>query len=65
MIQCQRCLKAFPINSRLIRHINSKKICKLHIDGQDLTKIELLALAQENVRSATVHKSNILYNLYR
>lgn len=56
MFQCSRCLKTFPINSRLIRHINSKKICKLHPDGNDLTKIELNALAYENKRVAPIHK---------
>jgi uncharacterized C2H2 Zn-finger protein len=56
MFQCQRCLKEFPINSRLLRHINGKKLCKLHPHGQDLSKIELKALALENTQQTPIHK---------
>jgi len=56
MVKCARCLKEFPINSRLIRHIKSKKICNLHINGQDLNKVQLLTLANQTTRAATIHK---------
>jgi len=43
MYKCSRCLKKFPIKSRLLRHFNGKKICNLAVGGEDLSKNELLA----------------------
>lgn len=56
MLQCPRCLKKFPIASRLSRHVNGKKLCKLHPDGQDLNKIELMDLVKQNTPQPKIHK---------
>lgn len=43
MYKCSRCLNEFPIKSRLLRHFNGKRLCKLAEEGEDLSKNELLA----------------------
>lgn len=42
MYKCSRCLKEFPIKSRLLRHFNGKRLCKVVEGGEDLSKNELL-----------------------
>ncbi len=42
MYKCSRCLKEFPIKSRLLRHFNGKKLCKVAGEGKDLSRNELL-----------------------
>ena len=56
--KCLRCLKTFPTKSRLIRHINGKKICQVIIDlgGQDLSKEQLKnEVMKANIKPCIFH----------
>lgn len=38
MYKCKRCLKDFPSRSRLFRHLRGKRVCRVHIDGEDIDR---------------------------
>ena len=46
---CERCGKEFPDKSKLKQHFLRKKICKLSVDGNDLTYEELWKMAFRDV----------------
>jgi|TARA_B100000073_G_C23697841_1_gene559080 hypothetical protein len=47
-------MKTFPTKSRLLRHINGKKLCKIADNGKDLSKQELLnEVAKASIKPPT------------
>ena len=34
--QCKRCLKEFKYRSKYKEHLHKKRLCKIHVDGEDI-----------------------------
>ena len=49
MYKCKRCTQTYPVKSRLIRHLNGKKLCKIQFDGEDISKEILLEEAKKKI----------------
>lgn len=60
--KCIRCLKCFPIKSRLLRHLNGKKICKVADQGQDVDRSKIINDLKTQSKKAKKIKKHINKN---
>ncbi len=60
--KCIRCLKCFPIKSRLIRHLNGKKVCNVVEQGKDVERSKLIEELKNEPKKSKKMKRNINKN---